>query len=385
MKKTDITPSGRPDYIIPGPITIESNIPQDVLNKVKYKGERITSQGATVTAFLAQRALSQLFTGEPLPIFEDFPGVPTELGYNNLGTKYKSEEQGLIISDTDPNAWFLVMETQGARHPIVRQTIREAAESSDITDRPIVILVTSGMPHAILYIFHGAKLYTCGYGYSSEIGHNYKNITSDLLTKAGKSDIAHTFEKMTGAIFTADAMAPSETHEAKISWIGFLDKGMVDRIQEFLNNTLLIIFSGKKEGRYNKVSNNAKLIVSNSYYAAAGILPSREAYNCLTWAQNILGIKIDCGLIGSPRDCKGITEEQFTLFKASMNHSSLPRIIEQIQRTLIAPPGICTRIGEAMGICSSSKKGGKKKGKSIKGKGKSRKVKRTNKKRKYNK
>jgi hypothetical protein len=142
MKKSDITPVGRPNYIIPGPAQVERYIPQDVLNKVKYKGERITSQGATVTAFLAQRALSQLFTGEPLPIFEDFPGVPTELGYNNLATKYKGEEQGLIISDTDPNTWFLVMATEGARYPIVRQNIREAAESSDITDRPIVMLVT---------------------------------------------------------------------------------------------------------------------------------------------------------------------------------------------------------------------------------------------------
>jgi hypothetical protein len=374
MKKSDITPVERPNYIIPGPAQVERYIPQDVLNKVKYKGERITSQGATVTSFLAQRALSQLFTGEPLPIFEDFPGVPTELGYNNLATKYKGEEQGLIISDTDPNTWFLVMATEGARYPTVRQNIREAAESSDITDRPIVMLVTSGMPHAILYIFHEAKLYTCGYGYSSEISHNYKNLTSDLLTKAGKTDIAHTFEKMTGAIFTADAMSPSENHQAKISWIGFLDKGMVDRIQDFFNNTLLILFSGKKEGRYNKVSNKAKLVVSNSYYAAAGILPSREAYNCLTWAQNILGVNINCGLLGSPSDCKGITEEQFALFKASMNYSDLPKVIADIQQTLIAPRGICSKVGEALGLCSSSKKGGKKKskGKSRKGKGKDR-------------
>lgn len=355
--------------------------PEDI--NVDYTGTRETSQGEIVAATLAQRALRLFYAGEPLPIFEDYPGIPTELGYNNLGTKYKGEEQGLIINDTDPNTWFLVMATEGTKHPIVRQNIREAAESSDITDRPIIMLVTSGMPHAILYIFHEAKLYTCGYGYSSEISHNFKNLTSDLLTKAGKTDFARAFEKSTGAIFTADTMAPSETHEAKISWVGFLDKVMVDRIQDFLNNTLLIIFSGKKEGRYNKVSNNTKLIVSNAYYAAAGILPSREAYNCLTWAQNILGIKIDCGLIGSPKHCKGITEDQFNLLKQNMNKPELPQIISDIQETLTEPSNICTRIGKAMGICGGSRRRkGKGKGK---GKGKSRKAKKTNKKRKFNK
>jgi hypothetical protein len=368
--------SNKPNYIErAGPTQYIK--PEDI--NVDYTGTRETSQGEIVAATLAQRALRLFYAGEPLPIFEDYPGVPTELGYNNLGTKYKGEEQGLIINDTDPNTWFLVMATEGTKHPIVRQNIREAAESSDITDRPIIMLVTSGMPHAILYIFHEAKLYTCGYGYSSEISHNFKNLTSDVLTKAGKTDFARTFEKTTGAIFTADTMAPSETHEAKISWVGFLDKVMVDRIQDFLNNTLLIIFSGKKEGRYNKVSNNTKLIVSNAYYAAAGILPSREAYNCLTWAQNILGIKIDCGLIGSPRDCKGITEDQFNLLKQNMNKPELPQIISDIQETLTEPSNICTRIGKAMGICGGSRK------RKRKGKGRSRKAKKTNKKRKYNK
>ncbi len=365
--------SVRPNYIVRAGPT--QNIKPENID-VSYKGTRETSQGEIVTASLAQRALRLFYAGEPLPIFEDYPGVPTELGYNNLGTKYKGEEQGLIINDNDPNSWFLVMETEGSNHPIVRQNIREAAESSDITDRPIIMLVTSGMPHAILYIFHEAKLYTCGYGYSSEINRNFKNPTSDLLTMAGKSNFAHTFEKMTGAIFTADAMAPSETHEAKISWIGFLDKGMVDRIQEFLNNTQIIIFLGKKEGRYNKVSNNTKLIVSNAYYAAAGILPSREAYNCLTWAQNILGIKIDCGLIGSPKHCKGITEEQFNLLKQNMNKPELPQIISDIQTTLTDPSNICTRIGKAMGIC-----GGRSRKNRIKKKIKSRKNKKRNKRR----
>jgi hypothetical protein len=78
---------------------------------------------------------------------------------------------------------------------------------------------------------------------------------------------------------------------------------------------------------------------------------------------------------GSPSDCKGITEEQFALFKASMNYSDLPKVIADIQQTLIAPRGICSKVGEALGLCSSSKKGGKKKskGKSRKGKDRRRK------------
>jgi hypothetical protein len=64
-----------------------------------------------------------------------------------------------------------------------------------------------------------------------------------------------------------------------------------------------------------------------------------------------------------------------------MNNRNLPQIIEQIQKTLVAPPNICTRIGRAMGMCGGSRK---RKGKR-KGKGRSRKAKKTNKKRKYNK
>jgi hypothetical protein len=66
-----------------------------------------------------------------------------------------------------------------------------------------------------------------------------------------------------------------------------------------------------------------------------------------------------------------------------MNNRNLPQIISDIQKTLVAPPNICTRIGRAMGMCGGSRKR-KRKGKG-KGKGRSRKAKKTNKKRKYNK
>jgi hypothetical protein len=353
---------------------MERIIPENV--NIAYEGTRVNKKGETVSAFLAENAIKSLYNGMQLPIFEDYPGIPMEEGYNNLASKFKGEEQGLIINDNDPNLWFLIVETKGTQKPIVRQNIIEAANSPDITDRPIVMLVTSGMPHAILYIFQGANLYTCGYGYSREIGHNYTNLTSNLLIKAGQSDIAHTFEKMTGSIFTADAMVPSETHQAKISWVGFLDMEMVRRIQDFLNNTSIIIFSGKKEGRYNKVSNNAKLIVSNAYYAAAGILPSRESYNCLTWAQNILGVNVDCGILGNPRGCKGITQEQFTLLRENMNNANFPQIISDIQKTLEAPSNICTRIGKAMGICGGSRRRSKRNKKNKRKSRKSRKSKR---------
>jgi hypothetical protein len=382
MKKSDITPSGRPDYIIPGPITVESNIPQDVLDKVKYKGDRVTSQGKTVSSFLAQRALIQFFTGEPLPIYEDYRGMSSEPGYNNLDTKIYGESfDGFITDPEDPDLWYLIIPKSPTSNPVIRREIREAAASRDITDRPIIMLVTSGLPHAIIYIFHEAKLYTCGYAYDDN-ENPFSNIKSELLLKKGKPNLARLFEKMKGAIYTADRLAPEETHEAKISWIGFLDTGMVDRIQEFLDNTEVSVFNGRKQGKKYKIAATSKLIVSDGYYTLAGILPSREAYNCLTWAQKILGVNINCGVLGTPKSCVGITEEQFTLFKAGMNHPNLPRIIEQIQRTLIAPAGVCTRIGEAMGICSTSKKGGKKKRKSRKGKGRSRKAKKTSKKRK---
>ena len=370
--------SGPPNYITrAGPTQYIK--PEDI--NVSYTGTRETSQGETVTATLAQRALRLFYAGDPLPIYKDYEGIPTELGYNNLSKRYGPGFEGFITDpDNDPDAWYLILPTEGEKRPEIRDEIKEAAASPDITDRPIIMLVTSGMPHAIIYIFHEAKLYTCGYGYDDNES-EYRNFTSEILTKSGMTDIAQIFKELRGAIYTADKLAPQENHEAKISWVGFLDTGMVNRIQDFLNNTLYIIFNGRKEGRYNKVSNTSKLLVSKSYYAPAYITRENEAYNCLTWAQKILGINIDCGLIGAPSSCISITEAQFELLKSNMNNRNLPQIIEQIQKTLVAPPNICTRIGRAMGMCGGSRKR-KRKGK---GKGRSRKAKKTNKKRKYNK
>jgi hypothetical protein len=343
-----------------GPIV--RHVPEDV--NIDLVGERVTSKGTKVIASMAQNAVKSFFTGSPLPIYQDYPGIPMELGYNNLSAKYKPQ---LLKEDENLPDWNLVLNVTGEKHPVIRPELYEAASSLDITDRPIVMLVTTKMPHAIIYIFHGINLYTCGYGYDDLVGHDFKNITSNLLERKGLSDIAHTFEKMKGAIYSADVMAPLENHEAKISWVGFLDTGMLDRIQEFLNNTLFIIFTGKKEGRYDKVFSYSKLIVSDSYYAAAGILPSRQAYNCLTWAQKILNVSIDCGLRGSPEDCAGITQEQFTEIHDNLNNKNLPKIIEKIQKTIAPAPNICTRIGKAIGICGGSRRKRKGKGKGKKG------------------
>lgn len=343
-----------------GPIV--RHVPEDV--NIDLVGERVTSKGTKVIASMAQNAIKSLFEGEILPIFKDYVGIPMESGYNNLSAKFKSE---LIKEDENSPDWNLVLNVTGEKHPIVRPELYEAASSLDFTDRPIVMLVTSKVPHAIIYIIHETKLYTCGYAFTTAIEHDYRNITSDLLIKKGLADVATTFEKRRGAILTADKYSPNETQESKISWVGLLDTGMLDRIQDFLNNTLYIIYSGKKEGRYDKISNKTMLIVSDAYYTAAGILPSRDAYNCLTWAQKILNISIDCGFRGSPANCPGITQEQFTEIYENLNNKNLPKIIEKIQKTITPAPNICTRIGKAMGICGGSRRKRKGKGKGKKG------------------
>ena len=68
----------RPNYVVPaGPM--ERIIPEDV--NIDLVGERVTSQGKTVIASMAQNAVKSFFTGQPLPIYQDYPGIPMELGY----------------------------------------------------------------------------------------------------------------------------------------------------------------------------------------------------------------------------------------------------------------------------------------------------------------
>jgi hypothetical protein len=124
--------SGPPNYITrAGPTQYIK--PEDI--NVSYTGTRETSQGETVTATLAQRALRLFYAGEPLPIYKDYQGIPTELGYNNLSKKYGPGFEGFITDpDNDPDAWYLILPTEGEKRPEIRDEIKEAAASPDITD-----------------------------------------------------------------------------------------------------------------------------------------------------------------------------------------------------------------------------------------------------------
>ena len=115
-----------------------------------------------------------------------------------------------------------------------------------------------------------------------------KAINRATILKQGlRNQLIHSFEELRGAMYTADYLAPTENHEAKISWVDYLNTDMLDRIQDFLNSTVYIIYSGKKERRNYELSTNTIIGLDRKYCEAAGIKKNNDSYNCLYHKQYI--------------------------------------------------------------------------------------------------
>jgi hypothetical protein len=314
----------------------------NIQNTALY-GERVTSRGTVQMDYLAAQALSRLHAGEALPIFKARSRIyPGERLSSNL-------IPNCTIYDDDT---FAISENYNPGDVYFDTNLEdEVLKTRDRKDLPIVFLVASGMPHATIYILSGPRLYTVGFGFSR----SGREIDDKLTTAArmtGREKFAHMVEKITGAIYSADLASPQVQHEAKLVWVDYLTKGIIDRIKADLNSTQSIEYTGEiVDARNLMVSNECTLIVSQEYCEAAGFIRN-GTINCLLWAQSKLNINIDCGFWGDPRNCKPITVAEYDNILRNFNNSSnLEKIINNIQTRLKPSGNICTKISKQLGFC----------------------------------
>lgn len=332
-----------------GPVQSFFEGDKDLLKKqMGYFGERRDSKGVTYSTFMAARGLSGLHSGRPaIPIFDNFKGIiPGE----SLANKFNKD-----VDEYQDDKWGLLVKNDGTLN------FSHNLESSVLEgNMPLVFLITTPI-HAMIYIIDGSDLYTLGYGFNGGPDEFPSlNKLSHLISKTGEpGHIAHMFETIRGAIYTADYLMPSEQHEGKLSWVGFLDMDMVGRIKEFLDKTLFINYNGEGyNGRnYLNISNKTILMLDTKYLESAGFFKgnahdiSEQSFNCLVWAQKILNINIDCGFLGKPKNCKPISVEQFDLILNNIQNEDLPDIIEEIQKDLELPSNICSRVSRSLKRC----------------------------------
>jgi hypothetical protein len=159
-------------------------------------------------------------------------------------------------------------------------------------------------------------------------------------------NIAHHFEILQGAIYSPDYLLPNSTQESKISWVGFLDENIINRLKKFLNTAKKIRYKGKiVNTQY--VMKSTNIVVIEKYTESASSLPFLdffEKYNCLMWAKGILGATIDCDL-NRPSNCSSISQNDFNnLYDNLNNPPELVKVVNKIKNRWCIEPA-CTISG----------------------------------------
>jgi hypothetical protein len=225
------------------------------------------------------------------------------------------------------------------------------------TENPLVFLITTPV-HSILYIISDSRLYSVGFGYShdapeepiedlivsgemvrkvrgrvKEVDPNEDFDADTALADKIRPRIGAIIRKipaiephlrdladpLEGGLYTVDHLMPRENQTAQISWVGYFTNEMAERIQTVLDSTLRIegnvIF---RDNKYHSVHNRYSLqIVEQPYLRYAGLkdfnpfqIDDIKSHNCLTWAEHILGISLNCGFAKDPALCKEVTQEE---------------------------------------------------------------------------
>lgn len=230
----------------------------------------------------------------------------------------------------------------------------EIEKNFDEDQTSVLVFLITSPKHAIIGFYTESKVYTIGYGFNASVKTN--------------QPIAHMVEKIPGVAYTSDYLVPSEQQQCKISWIGFLNEGILNRLKDFLKTVKEIEFNLEKEDGEYVVTNKCYLLFSKAMYIeAASVMPGSEYfdfYNCLTWAQHILGVNnLNCGAEGNPKWCTGINEtegaELMSILRIRDPVSYKTRLTEFITRMQgknnIIRTNICTRIGRSLGLCGGKK------------------------------
>lgn len=343
------------------------------MDDTSYYGDRTTSRGTVVKDYLVTQAITRLHTNtEALPVFE----------YNNpsgivLGKKVpRSLISSCEIDAKRPNQFSLFYEIPEDNVIIGNNVLRFAAAETKEYNRPLVFLVTSNAPHAMIYIINEGLVYSVGFGFYDDM---FQQKMSKVLQRFSET-WAHRIETLDGALYSADFLMPNVSQGGKIVWVGFLDDEIFRRIENDVKQTAAIIYSGtiSADGTYT-ISNKCTLLTPKCRYCEGAGFMKNGASNCLIWAQSKLNVNINCGFKGTPDECHSITPDELN---AVIQNSGpeLVKVVKDIQRR-IEPVDICTRISRSLGLC-----GGTRRRKNMKRKNKNKKSnKRSNKKTRKNK
>lgn len=319
-----------------GPLTREETY------GVRYYGERVSKKGIKTKTFLAGNILQLLYSGEAERAFtiQEVQGmIPRDIMDKRMIKEHTTRRN-------DNKVFMLDFQEYPTYQAVLNYELK-----SQITDvpenNPLVFLVTS-QHHSILYIIAGARLYTIGFGYfgsgkiSSEmipkIRENLSLVPEKKLNKL--PSLLHAVDRLEGNLYSTDHLMPSETHSAQISWVGYLTIEMADRLEQDLKTTHFILSDNLKENNY------ILSLTKQPYLEWSGITeglttlfresPEIMNKNCLTWAQHILGVRLNCGLEQNPALCKEVTEDEMMRLISSMRHGSvaLSEVIQSIQNRL---------------------------------------------------
>ncbi len=223
--------------------------------------------------------------------------------------------------------------------------VKRADKSHDFLDRPLVFIVTNNVPHAILYIIHDKRVYSVGFGYNER---PKMEQTGSVISHA-----SHAVERLCGSLYTPDYLMSGYEQESRIVWVGFLYNDMIDRIQAELNNTEKISYKTDNEGKIKY----SMIDATTRYCEGAGFIPTNMLSNCLKWASSIIGVKLNCGLIGNPKNCISITQDEYSDIIKNFNNPNLVTIIEDIQKRLLSESVALSVANKAtFGLASRTKK-----------------------------
>ena len=303
-------------------------------------GQRTTTTNKIVYDNISTFGISQLHSNDPEPIFIS----DTIIEYDETEDGFTEDDLDRLNIDLNRDRYGKWSFFTDSEKLSINPAIVEAVDNGD---SPLLFVIVTKTPHAILCILCESKLYTFGFGYSG--GTNKHNRQS-----------LHNISENDGAIYTADYLYSKITQSSSIIWVDIVTKEMINRIQHTLDKSIDVNYTCKLENvdptsqtPFNKKSRilltgkNTIALDNYAYCALFNLHTTNKTTNCINWAMYIIGQQLNCGfLYNSPATCKTINQDDFDDIKQNINNDNdLKNVIYSIQELLLRG-GILTRIAQ---------------------------------------
>jgi len=304
----------------------------------KIYGQRTTTTNKIVYDNLATFGISQLHTNNPEPIFIS----DTIIEYNETEDGFTEDDLNRLKIDLNRDRYgifsFYADNEKLSINPAIVDAVNEG-------NNPLLFVIVTKTPHAILCILCDSKLYTFGFGYSG--GTNKHNRQS-----------FHKISENDGAIYTADYLYSKITQSSSIIWVDIVTKEMLNRIQNTLDKSIDVNYTCElldvdvtsqtpfnENSRVLLTGKNTIALDSYQYCELFNLHTKNKTTNCINWAMYIIGQQLNCGfLYNSPATCKIINQNDFDNIKQNINNDNkLRNVIHSIQERLLYG-GVLTRI-----------------------------------------